>query len=141
MITSFSAAVQVVVHQGRIVAVDGGRGVIQGSQQIFLDVADIGGVLPHTVQHILDVRTVQLQEPGFDHLRRIVVPGNADRLLAGTDGIHHELHQLVQAVTIHALVLYEDVILDILQNQFPIALSFSYPILSGPIGPCGGLGV
>lgn len=59
----FSAAVQVVVHQGRIVAVDGGRGVIQGSQQIFLDVADIGGVVPHTVQHILDVGTVQLQEP------------------------------------------------------------------------------
>ena len=27
----FSAAVQVVVHQGRIVAVDGGWGVIQGS--------------------------------------------------------------------------------------------------------------
>ncbi len=140
MITSFSAAVQVVVHQGRIVAVDGGRGVIQGSQQIFLDVADIGGVLPHTVQHILDVRTVQLQEPGFDHLRRIVVPGNADRLLAGTDGIHHELHQLVQAVTVHTLVLYEDVILDVLQNQFPITLSLPHPVPSGPFGPYGGLG-
>ena len=57
-----------------IVAVNGGRSVIQGSQQIFLDVADIGGVLPHTVQHILNVGNVQLQEPGFDHLRRIVVP-------------------------------------------------------------------
>ena len=43
-------------------------------------IRDRGGVVPHTVQHILDVRTVQLQEPGFDHLRRIVVPGNADRL-------------------------------------------------------------
>ena len=92
------------VHQGRIVAVDGGRGVIQGSQQIFLDVADIGGVLPHTVQHILNVRTVQLQEPGFDHLRRIVVPGNADRFPAGTDGIHHEFHQFIQHIPIQPVI-------------------------------------
>ena len=49
-------------HQGSVVAVDGGRGVIQSGQQVFLDIADIGGVLPHTVQHILDVGTVQLQE-------------------------------------------------------------------------------
>ena len=139
--SSFSAAVQVVVHQGRIVAVDGGRGVIQGSQQIFLDVADIGGVLPHTFQHILDVGTVQLQEPGFDHFRRIVVPRNADRLPVGTDGIHHELHQLVQAVTVHALVLYEDVILDVLQNQFPIVLSLPHPVPSSPFGLCGGWGL
>ena len=49
-------------HQGSVVAVDGGRGVIQSGQQVFLDIADIGGVLPHPVQHILDVGTVQLQE-------------------------------------------------------------------------------
>ena len=34
-------------HQGSVVAADGGRGVIQGGQQVFLDVADIGGVFPH----------------------------------------------------------------------------------------------
>ena len=127
------------VHQGRIVAVNGGQGIIKGSQQIFLDVADIGGVFPHTVQHILDVRIVQLQKPGFDHFRRIVVPSNADCLPSGTDGVHHELHQLVQTVTVHALVLYEDVIFDVLQNQFPIALSLPHPVLSDPFGPCGGL--
>ena len=55
----FSAAVHIVTHQGSVVAVNSGRSVIQGSQQIFLDVTDIGGVLPHTVQHILDMGTVQ----------------------------------------------------------------------------------
>ena len=119
----FSAAVQVVVHQGSVVAVDGGRGVIQGSQKIFLDVADIGGVLPHTVQHILDVGTVQLQEPGFHHLCRIVVPGNADRLPAGTNGIHHKLHQLVQTVTVDevgdvSLVNLRHIPLDNIGNAF-----------------------
>ena len=128
------------VHQGRIVAVDGGRGVIQGSQQIFLDIADIGGVLPHTVQHILDVRTVQLQEPGFHHLRRIVVPGNADHLPPGTDGIHHELNQFIQHIPIQPVIPAQIVILDILQNQFPIALSLPHPVPSGSFGLCGGLG-
>ena len=48
--------------KGCVIAVHRDRGVIQRRQQIFLDVADIGGVLPHPVQHILDVGTVQLQE-------------------------------------------------------------------------------
>lgn len=38
------------------------------------------------------------------------------------------------------LVLYEAVILDVLQNQFPIALSLPHPVSSGPLGPCGGCG-
>ena len=29
---------------------------------------------------------------------------------------------------------------DILQNQFPIALSLPHPVPSGPVSPCGGLG-
>ena len=32
--------VHIVLHQGRIVAVDGGRGVIQRRQKVFLDIAD-----------------------------------------------------------------------------------------------------
>ena len=36
--------------------------------------------------------------------RRIVVPGNADRLPAGTDGIHHELHQLIQHIPIQPVI-------------------------------------
>ena len=76
---------------------------------LFLDVADIGGVVLHAVQCILNVRTVQFQKPEFDHLSRIAVSGNADRLPAGTDSIQHELHQLIQTVMAqaHALVLYE----------------------------------
>ena len=135
-----SAAVHIVAHQGSVVAVDGGRGVIQSGQQVFLDIADIGGVLPHTVQHILDVGAVQLQEPGLDHLRRVVVPGNADGLPVGAHRIHHELHQFVQTVPVKRMVSDEVVILDVLQNQFPVVLPFPHPIPSGPIRAPGGLG-
>lgn len=90
----FSTAVQIVVYQGRIVAIDGGRDVIQSREQIFFDVVDIGGILPYSVQRILEAGAAQLQEPGFDYLCRIVVLGNADRLHAGTNSIHHESYQL-----------------------------------------------
>ena len=71
--------VHIVLHQGRIVAVDGGRGVIQRRQKIFLDIADIGGVVLHTVHDILNMGTVQLHKPGLCHLRRIIVSGNAEK--------------------------------------------------------------
>ena len=45
----------IVLHQRRIVAVDGGRGVIQRRQKVFLDIADIGGVVLHTVHDILNM--------------------------------------------------------------------------------------
>ena len=50
-----SAAVQVMADKGCVIAVHRDRGVIQRRQKIFLDIADIGGVLPHPVKDILDV--------------------------------------------------------------------------------------
>ena len=44
-----SAAVQVMVDEGCVVAVHRDRRVIQRRQKIFLDIVDIGGVLPHPV--------------------------------------------------------------------------------------------
>ena len=80
------------------------------------DVTDIGAILPHTVQHILDVGTVQFQKPRFDHPCWVVVPRNVKYLPAVTNVVHHASHQLVQTITISALVLYGDIILDVLQN-------------------------
>ena len=42
-----------------IVVVDGGRGIVKGSQQIGADVADFGRVLPQTVKNIFPVRILQ----------------------------------------------------------------------------------
>ena len=63
-----SAAVQVMVDEKCVVAVHRDRRVIQRRQQIFLDIADIGGVLPHPVKDILDVGAADLQKPGLHHL-------------------------------------------------------------------------
>ena len=50
-----------------IVVVDGGRGIVKGSQQIGADVADFGRVLPQTVKNLFQVRIVQFIK-AFLHL-------------------------------------------------------------------------
>ena len=101
---------------------------------------EIGGVLPHPFQHILDVGAVDLQEPGLHHLGGVVVPGDTDHLPVGADGIHHELHQLVQTVPVQLFILGEDIVVDILQNDLPVALALSHPVLSDPAFFSGGRG-
>ena len=54
--------------------------------------------------------------------------------------VHHELHQLVQAVPVKLTALDEVVILDVLQNQFPIALALPHPVPSHPVRTPGGFG-
>ena len=49
------AAVQVMADEECVIVVYRDRDVIQHRQQIFLDIADIGGVLPHPVKYILDM--------------------------------------------------------------------------------------
>ena len=124
--------------KGGIVAVNGGRGIIQRRQQVFLDIADIGGVLLHPFQHILDVGAADLQEPGLHHLGGVVVPGDADHLTVGADGIHHELHQLIQTVPVQLFILGEDIVVDILQNDLPVAFTLPHPVLSDPAFFSGG---
>ena len=38
----------------------------------------------------------------------------------GTNGLHHQLHNLVQVLTVGRKLSAQIVILDVLQNQFPI---------------------
>ena len=103
-----------VEREFREINADGDRGVIQGRQQILLDVADIGGVIPHAVHDILHMGTVQLHKAGFHHLRRIIVTGYTDRLSGRTDGIHDQLRNLVKLLTVHLRILNQILIPDVL---------------------------
>ena len=50
MITSLVVIpVEIIVYLGLIVRTDGSGSVVQGCQEILLDVVDIGGVLPEAV--------------------------------------------------------------------------------------------
>ena len=132
--------VHIVLHQGRIVAVDGGRGVIQRRQKVFLDIADIGGVVLHAVHDILNMGAVQLHKPGLYHLRRIIISGNADDFAGRTYGIHDQVNDLVKLLTVDMAVLHQIAVLNVIQNHFTITFSGSHPIRSHPC-PCGGRGI
>ena len=75
------------LHQGRIVAVDGSRGVIQRRQKVFLDIADIGGVVFHELKVTLaTIMAKTINEEEIDLSKVILhheegvdlVPGNIE---------------------------------------------------------------
>ena len=121
---------QVMLHQRGIVAANGKSGVVQGGQQIFLDIANPGGILLHAGHDVLDMGTVQLQEPGLDYLRRKIVAGNADGFPGGTDRVQNDLHDLVQLLPVYPGIVRQNVIVDILQNDLTIDISGFHPIPS-----------
>ena len=114
-------------HQGSVVAVDGGRSVIQGSQQIFLDVADAARVLLKTAEDVLDVHTVDLAHPLSDQLGGILRPGNRDCFPAGAEDFHHQLDDLIHPIP----VIRRDkaVIPDLRPHAVPNRRNISLPFL------------
>lgn len=89
--------------------------------------------------------TVQLHKAGFDHLRRVIIPGNADRLSCGAYRVHDQLRDLVQLLPVDVVILNQILILDVVQDNFTIDLSGSHPIRSHPCPrrglPHKGLGI
>ena len=71
-------AVHIVRYKGRVIAANRRRGIEKGSFHVLLDVADFGGVFPHTVQYKADMFAVQLHKLCFYKLCRVVVPGDTD---------------------------------------------------------------
>ena len=106
--------------KGGIVVVDGGRSIEQHRPQILLDVADLRGVLPHTVHDKLDVAAVQLQEFTLYPLGGVIIASDAERLSRRADSFQHEVYDLVQTLLVHFRVLRERVILDILHDDFTV---------------------
>ena len=75
-------------------------GVIQDGQQITANVADFGGVIAHTFQHILDVRLLQCGKALLDNLAFELRSTNAEGCLAAAKHIGDEFYQLVHGFTV-----------------------------------------
>ena len=111
--------------QRAVVAVDGDWCVVQRRQQVLLDVFDLAGVLVQAFQHKANVLGIQLEQLGFDHLGREVGPADAGGLAAGTDGLGHELDDLVDQVGIFRVLGHQQRVLDVVADQVPI---FFHPL-------------
>ena len=71
-------AVQVMVDLGTVITVHCCRGIIQGRQQVCLDIPDLCGVLVDTVKDILQVAGIDLQETALYHLPGKIIPSDTD---------------------------------------------------------------
>lgn len=127
-----------VVDEGGIVAADGAGRVEQRRQQVFLDIADVGGVLLQAVKDVLDVGGRDAQQLLLHHLSRVLVSGNHDGFLTGAEGFRNEVHHLVKLLSVLLRVLHENVVLDILFDDLSRFL-VSHPVISRALQ--GGWGI
>ena len=109
--------------KGSVIIADSGRGVEKGCFQILLDVADFRCVLPHTVKHKADMLAVQFHKLRFHKLCWVVVPRNPYPLSGGAYGFKHEVYNLVKPVTVKLHVLFENVVVDIVLDDFPVYIN------------------
>ena len=93
--------------------VDGGRGVEQHGQQIALDVAHGRGVGFQTVHDVLEVHSVDFEQPLLHQRGREVVPGNRQGRTRRAEGFHHEIDDFVQLFQMGRVVLRNLEIVDV----------------------------
>lgn len=106
--------------KGSIVVVNRGRGIEQYRFQILPDIADLRCILFQTVHDKLNMQTVELHKLCLYQLCRVVVPGNTDRLSCAAYRFKDQINDFVDTLFLIAVILNEDVILDIVLDDFLI---------------------
>ena len=127
-------------HQRRVIAVHRAWRIEQRSQQILPDIPNPRCVLLQAVRDETDVLTVQLQQLRPHDLGRVVIACNADSAAGAANRLLHQVDDLVKLLSVDVRIICQNIVVDVLQNQFPIAFSLPHPVPSGPVAPCGGVG-
>ena len=79
MITSLVVIpVEIVVYFGLIIRTDRSRSIVQGCQQVLLDVADIRCILFQAIHYVLDMGRIQFGDLALHHISRLIIPGYTD---------------------------------------------------------------
>ena len=95
-----AACVHIVIDLYGVVIADRGGRVEQHCKQILFHIADLRGVFLHTVHDKSDMLAIQLQEPGAHDFMGKVAASDPSGFTFGTNGLHHQLHNLVQVLTV-----------------------------------------
>ncbi len=82
---------------------------------------------------------VQLHKLGFHQLRRIVVTSNADGLAPGADGFKDQVYNLVQTVAVIGQIGFQNVIADVVLDNFLITRYASFASFRFRSGGCAAL--
>ena len=108
-------------HQRRVIAVHRAWRVEQHGQQILPDIPNPCCVLLQAVHDETDVLTVQLQQLRPYNLRWVVIACNADSAARAANCLPHQLGDLVKLLPVNVRITCQNVVVNILQDQVPVA--------------------
>ena len=108
-------------HQRRVIAVHRAWRVEQRSQQILPDIPNPRCVLLQAVHDETDMLAVQLQQLRPHDLGRVVIACNADSAAGAANRLLHQVDDLVKLLPVNVRIACQNIVVDVLQNQFPTA--------------------
>ena len=112
-------------HQRRVIAAHRTWCVEQRSQQILPDIPNPRCVLLQAVHDKADVFTVQLQQFRPHDLGWVVITCNADSAAGAANRLLHQVDDLVKLLSVDVRIICQNIVVDVLQNQFPTAFKRS----------------
>ena len=111
----------IVRHQRCVIAAHRAWRVKQHCQQILPDIPNPRCVLLQTVHDEADMFAVQFQQLCPHDLGWVVIACNANSAAGAANCLLHEIDDLVKLLPVNVRVVCQNVVVDVLQNQFPIA--------------------
>ncbi len=111
----------IVRHQRCVIAAHRTWCIEQRSQQILPDIPNPRCVLLQAIHDETDVLTVQLQQLRPHDLGWVVIACNTNSAAGAANCLLHQLDDLVKLLPVNVRITCQNVVVNILQNQFPIA--------------------
>ena len=107
--------------QSGVIAVHRAWRVEQHCQQILPDIPNPRCILLQAVHDETDMLAVQLQQLRPHDLSRVVIACNADSAAGAANCLLHQLGDLVKLLPVNVRITCQNVVVNILQDQVPIA--------------------
>ena len=108
-------------HQSRVIAAHRTWCIEQHCQQVLPDVPNPRCILLQAVHDKADMFTVQLQQLRPHDLGWVVIACNANSAAGAANCLLHQVDDLVKLLLVNVRIACQNVVVDVLQNQFPIA--------------------
>ena len=108
-------------HQRRVVAVHCAWRVEQHCQQILPDIPNPCCVLLQAVHDEADMLAVQLRQLRRHDLGWIVIACNTNSAAGAASCLLHQVDDLVKLLPVNVRIACQNIVVDVLQNQFPVA--------------------
>ena len=108
-------------YQRRVIAAHRTWRVEQHRQQVLPDIPNPRCILLQAVHDEADVFTVQLQQLRPHDLGWVVIACNTDSAAGAANRLLHQLGDLVKLLSVDVRIICQNIVVDVLQNQFPTA--------------------